>query len=45
MGRRLAHSLAGRILSLPMFPELTDGQIERVAEVLAAFGAKLAVAE
>ena len=43
-GAPVATALASRILSLPMFPELTDEQIERVAEVLAAFGAKLAVA-
>jgi len=43
-GAPVATQAAGRILSLPMFPELTDEQIERVAEVLAAFGAKLAVA-
>jgi dTDP-4-amino-4,6-dideoxygalactose transaminase len=43
-GAPVATKLAGRILSLPMFPELTDQQIERVAEVVAAFGAKLAVA-
>ena len=28
---------AGRLLSLPMFPEMTDAQIERVAEVVRAF--------
>jgi dTDP-4-amino-4,6-dideoxygalactose transaminase len=43
-GAPVATQAAGRILSLPMFPELTDDQIERVAEALAAFGAKLAVA-
>ena len=30
--------VAGEILSLPMFPELTDGQIERVAEAVRSFG-------
>jgi dTDP-4-amino-4,6-dideoxygalactose transaminase len=32
----VAERLAGRILSLPMFPELDDGQIEYVVERLAA---------
>jgi dTDP-4-amino-4,6-dideoxygalactose transaminase len=28
---------AGEILSLPMFPELTDNQVDRVAEAIRAF--------
>ena len=43
-GAPVATRLADRILSLPMFPELTDEQIDRVAQVAAAFGAKFAVA-
>ncbi|HEX3601064.1 MAG TPA: DegT/DnrJ/EryC1/StrS family aminotransferase [Lacipirellulaceae bacterium] len=43
-GAPVATQLAGRILSLPMFPELADEQIDRVAQVLAAFDAKFAVA-
>jgi dTDP-4-amino-4,6-dideoxygalactose transaminase len=43
-GAPVASGLAGRILSLPMFPELTDEQIDRVVQVVAAFDAKLAVA-
>jgi dTDP-4-amino-4,6-dideoxygalactose transaminase len=31
--------LAGRILSLPMFPELTEGEIERVCTCISAFAA------
>ena len=29
--------IAGSILSLPMFPELTDTQVDRVAEAIRAF--------
>jgi dTDP-4-amino-4,6-dideoxygalactose transaminase len=32
----VAEALAGEILSLPMFPEMTDAQIDRVSEVLTA---------
>jgi dTDP-4-amino-4,6-dideoxygalactose transaminase len=31
----VSEALAGRVLSLPMFPELTDAEIKRVAEVCA----------
>jgi dTDP-4-amino-4,6-dideoxygalactose transaminase len=32
----ISEMLAKRILSLPMFPEITEGEIERVAAVLQA---------
>ncbi|MCC6473560.1 MAG: DegT/DnrJ/EryC1/StrS family aminotransferase [Burkholderiales bacterium] len=31
----LTEAMASEVLSLPMYPELTDGQVERVAEALA----------
>jgi dTDP-4-amino-4,6-dideoxygalactose transaminase len=34
----VAQKLSGEILSLPMFPELTQGQIDSVAGVIARFG-------
>jgi dTDP-4-amino-4,6-dideoxygalactose transaminase len=42
-GAPVASKLAGRILSLPMFPEISERQIDRVAEVVGAFDEKLAV--
>src|SRR5205085_4743783 len=39
-----ATRFASRILSLPMFPEITEDQIERVAEAVAAFAPQMAVA-
>jgi dTDP-4-amino-4,6-dideoxygalactose transaminase len=32
----VTEALAERVLSLPMFPELSDGQIDRVAEAITA---------
>lgn len=43
-GAPVSTRLAKQILSLPMFPELTDDQIERTASAVVSFGAKLAVA-
>ncbi|HEY6542878.1 MAG TPA: DegT/DnrJ/EryC1/StrS family aminotransferase, partial [Ktedonobacteraceae bacterium] len=33
----VARSLVGQILSLPMFPELRDDEIERIAAAIRAF--------
>jgi dTDP-4-amino-4,6-dideoxygalactose transaminase len=43
-GAPISAQLAKRILSLPMFPDLTDEQIERVAHAVRAFNGQLAVA-
>lgn len=43
-GVPVATRLASQIVSLPMFPEITNEQIDRVAQVIAAFDAKFAVA-
>jgi dTDP-4-amino-4,6-dideoxygalactose transaminase len=43
-GAPVATGLASRILSLPMFPELSNQQIDRVGQVVGAFGETLAVA-
>jgi dTDP-4-amino-4,6-dideoxygalactose transaminase len=36
----VAHQCMGEILSLPMYPELSDGQIEYVAQSIKEFYAK-----
>jgi len=33
----VAESLCREILSLPLYPELTDGEVEQVASALARF--------
>ena len=33
----VSEELADRILSLPMFPEITDEQVEEVAEAISVF--------
>ena len=33
----VSEELAGRILSLPMFPEITDEQVKEVAEAISVF--------
>jgi dTDP-4-amino-4,6-dideoxygalactose transaminase len=43
-GAPVSTQMASQILSLPMYPELTDEQIERVAQAVHSFSAKLAVA-
>jgi dTDP-4-amino-4,6-dideoxygalactose transaminase len=42
-GAPISCQLAKRILSLPMYPGLTNEQIDRVAQEVLAFDAKLAV--
>ena len=37
-GCRATEAAAGRVLSLPMFPELTDAQVHRVCSALRACG-------
>jgi UDP-2-acetamido-2-deoxy-ribo-hexuluronate aminotransferase len=43
-GAPVSSRLARQILSLPMYPELGDEQIDRVANMVMSFGATLAVA-
>jgi dTDP-4-amino-4,6-dideoxygalactose transaminase len=43
-GAPVSSRLARRILSLPMYPEISNEQIERVVQVATSFGARLAVA-
>jgi dTDP-4-amino-4,6-dideoxygalactose transaminase len=43
-GAPISSRLATQILSLPMFPELSPDQIQRVAQEVVAFTARLAVA-
>jgi dTDP-4-amino-4,6-dideoxygalactose transaminase len=33
----VAEALAGELLSLPVYPGMTDGQVERVVETVRAF--------